>query len=651
MAIMIPDEIPETSPESEKIIFNNLKHAAQARDWVVFYSKYVENPRHSTRPREIDFIILIPEYCSVICLEVKGGHYEIRQGKWYKKSTNESLRSPLDQSSDAMYALKEQFKDSHFRPESLLSVDCAVAFTDGRIPSDANSPRRDANSPRHLALMIGSSKARNSDRLVDTLNNRADQMRPGKIKKALDNSLQSKLAQIDWHKLKTDLEANMEIGPEDPKTIFRSELETRRPQLLRLTADQVDSLDIAEENPRCTINGAAGTGKTVLAMELAKRRCEDGETVALLCSNPNLSHRFEQWAKELSDEYNGEIVAGTPATLPSWAFRNDSNSFARHQERLKNSPELEESLKFGYLHSKWSSFIRDTIDDLRQGGIFDYLVVDEAQNLCPVVDNPDQIFLKLMDAMLKGGLAGGRFTMFGDFAYQDIVFHQRNNALEGFKDGRDALQHFIGSRDLPRRSLRNNCRNTHEIADTVAKLTNIPSFPLSGVRGPDVQIEYFKTKKELQNQLNNLVCGLKKRKFRSSQIILLSSNADGFAPAAAYGGWELFNIDIRDSEEATLTGEEDVVNPQDTTSSDILRYSDVYDFQGLESEVAILVIPVTDDQIPIGGGVILPREDHLRKMLYTGMSRAKAMLIIVADESYRITVKRRLDIVRPPAHR
>ena len=76
------------------------------------------------------------------------------------------------------------------------------------------------------------------------------------------------------------------------------------------------------------------------------------------------------------------------------------------------------------------------------------------------------------------------------------------------------------------------------------------------------------------------------------------------------------------------------MNPGYTPSDDVLRYSNIYDFQGLESDVAILVIPKPDEQIVIGGGVTLPREEHLRKMLYTGMSRAKAMLIIVAHESY-----------------
>ena len=60
-----------------------------------------------------------------------------------------------------------------------------------------------------------------------------------------------------------------------------------------------------------------------------------------------------------------------------------------------------------------------------------------------------------------------------------------------------------------------------------------------------------------------------------------------------------------------------------------------YDFQGLESDLAILVLPVTENQVVLAGGVTLPHEDHLNRVLYTGMSRATTMLIIVAHESYR----------------
>jgi superfamily II DNA or RNA helicase len=208
-----------------------------------------------------------------------------------------------------------------------------------------------------------------------------------------------------------------------PKTITRSDLESLSLQLLRLTNDQRNSLKRVEINDRCVINGAAGTGKTVLAMELARQRCEAGETVALLCSNPNLSRRFKRWTETLSHKKGGRVVAGTPATLPSWAFRKDRTRSEKHRKRLRDSPELEASLKFGYLDEKWKQFIDETVEDLGQEGIFDYLIVDEAQNLC------DEVFLKLMDALLKDGLANGRWTVFGDFDYQNIVSPRLTRAV------------------------------------------------------------------------------------------------------------------------------------------------------------------------------------------------------------------------------
>jgi hypothetical protein len=80
---------------------------------------------------------------------------------------------------------------------------------------------------------------------------------------------------------------------------------------------------------------------------------------------------------------------------------------------------------------------------------------------------------------------------------------------------------------------------------------------------------------------------------------------------------------------------EEVMWVSGDSSPRTLRYSEVYDFQGLESDLAILVLPVTENQVVLAGGVTLPYEDHLNRVLYTGMSRATTMLVLVAHESYR----------------
>ncbi len=616
MPQMIPPEIPNDAPESEKIIFKNLMHAPQARDWVVFHSSYVENPKNSTKPREIDFIILIPDICAVICLEVKGGSYRIRNGQWYRFPSNELIISPLDQAKTAMFALKNEFGDSYFSRDSLLALGCAVVLTDAKTSKDLR---------RHVALLIESRDARDPDRLCEILKEYAEELPSRAAKEQLNKPIASQLAQVALDNLRRELEPPDMTITTKPETIFRSDLETRRPQLIRLTDDQLNSLKRVKLNDRCVIDGAAGTGKTVLAMKLAKQQYEKGESVALLCSNPYLSLRFMKWADTLSSESGGRIVAGTPATLPSIIFSEDNELLAMHLQRLKDSPELEGTLKLGYLDDGWQQFIEDTVEDLEQD--FDYLIVDEAQNLC------DEVFLKLMNALLKDGLINGRWTMFGDFTNQNIVSPDRSS------NGTDTLKHFglNWSNDV----LETNCRNTHEIAETVAKLVDINSPPISGVHGPLVQIEYFSSEMELEEVLDRLIGSLKSRDFFSRQIILLtSSDNTDFNAARPYGGWGLLNIRELQSAESPKDSEDVLVLDQ-LAPDNTLRYSDVYDFQGLESEVAILVLPVSENQTVLAGGAILPHHEHLRRILYTGMSRAKTMLIVVANESYK-------DFLEPP---
>ena len=615
MPQMIPPDISDDAPESEKIIFKNLMHASQARDWVVFHSNYVKNFKNPTKPREIDFIIFIPEGCAVICLEVKGGSYRIKNGQWYRFPSNEPIISPLDQAKTAMFALKNEFGDSYFSRDSLLSLGCTVVLTDAETSKDLR---------RHVALLIESRDARDPDRLCKILKEYAEELPSRAAKEQLNKPIASQLAQVKLDKLRRELEPPDMTITTRSETIFRSDLETLHPQLLRLTTDQLNSLKRVRLNDRCVIDGAAGTGKTVLAMELARQQCEEGKNVAMLCSNPYLSHRFMKWAETLSNERSGRIVAGTPATLPSIIFSKDSELLAMHSQRLKDSPQLEQTLKLGYLDDGWQLFIEDTVEDLEQD--FDYLIVDEAQNLC------NEVFLGLMNALLKGGLVNGHWTMFGDFANQNIVSPDRSS------NGTDALKHFglNWSNDV----LETNCRNTHEIAEAVAKFVDIDSPPISGVHGPLVQIEYFSSEMELEDILDRLIGSLKSRDFFSRQIILLSSNNTDFNAARSYGGWKLLNIRESQSVESPKDSE-DVLLPDQPAPDNTLRYSDVYDFQGLESEVAILVLPVSENQTVLAGGVILPHHEHLRRILYTGMSRAKTMLIVVANESYK-------DFLEPP---
>ena len=657
MPIMIPDPISDDVPVSEKIIFETLKLIPKARDWVIFHGIKIPSHDNSANLSKIDFIILIPSFVSVICLKIVGESYNTKHRELHNQSSDGIVELFLTQARHAMEALKNNYETPYFSPDSPLSLGYAVAFADEVKFMDTELPEhlapmfKDEKPLEYLALMIESSNevfnALDPYNLGTALESCAlkltEKFWEGWEELTIEKWEQRHFPWEDGQKilddLRFELEKTMRITSR-PERITRRDLETLRPQLLRLTTDQLNSLKRIGINDRCVIDGAAGTGKTVLAMELARQRCEAGETVALLCSNPNLSHRFVKWTKTLSNDNGGQVVASTPAMLPSWIFREHPVLKDRHQRRLVDSPGLEESLKRGYcLDDKWPSFIDETIEDLEEGSIFDYLIVDEAQNLC------DEIFLKLMNVLLKGGLADGRWAMFGDFTNQNIV----SSRLA--ENGREMLKNFGDGLHWSNDELETNCRNTHEIATAVAMLADIESLPMSGVHGPVVQIEYFASSDELGDMLDDLIVTWKDRGFESRDIILLSSGiGDEFnTNRSTYGGWRLRNIS-EVTEEGTDSVMEDILVPGGPTQSSILRYSDVYDFQGLESDLAILVMPLTDDLVKLAGGIALPRVEHLDRVLYTGMSRAKTMLIVVAHESYKEILRDRItswNLLRP----
>ena len=63
--------------------------------------------------------------------------------------------------------------------------------------------------------------------------------------------------------------------------------------LIELTKEQYRCLDQIDDNPRCLIQGSAGTGKTLLAIEETKKAVSKGKKVALFCFNTNLG----EWMK------------------------------------------------------------------------------------------------------------------------------------------------------------------------------------------------------------------------------------------------------------------------------------------------------------------------------------------------------------------
>lgn len=70
-------------------------------------------------------------------------------------------------------------------------------------------------------------------------------------------------------------------------------------RLVRLTCEQVKIMDALSVNNHLLIEGGAGTGKTMLAVNFARKQAEEGKRVLYLAFNKNLTHDVQRQVKDI----------------------------------------------------------------------------------------------------------------------------------------------------------------------------------------------------------------------------------------------------------------------------------------------------------------------------------------------------------------
>jgi len=222
---------------------------------------------------EIDFLI-----CSrkgIYVIEVKGGRIACEDGNWsyinrYGEA-NQSVEGPFKQAESALHGLRADLRAN--LPDALVAcftVGYAVMFPD--IIWEASGAEWDRQT------LADAKDLKNTERWLEKL------FRYWREK-------DFRLREPDSDQLKT------------VKSYLRPEFETAVPlhvqtarvseRIAALTEDQMNMLDVVGANPRVMCSGGAGTGKTFLAIELAKRWTAEGLRVALVCRSPFLKRFLE----------------------------------------------------------------------------------------------------------------------------------------------------------------------------------------------------------------------------------------------------------------------------------------------------------------------------------------------------------------------
>ncbi|MBK7063412.1 MAG: ATP-binding protein [Rubrivivax sp.] len=89
----------------------------------------------------------------------------------------------------------------------------------------------------------------------------------------------------------------------------RNDVELAEAAIRRFTDEQFEAIDHLEDNRRVLFKGPAGTGKTFLAIEAARRAVRAGRTVALLCFNSLLASWLKHEAESIAQEAKARALS------------------------------------------------------------------------------------------------------------------------------------------------------------------------------------------------------------------------------------------------------------------------------------------------------------------------------------------------------
>ena len=418
MAINVT-EIPRLANGAEKRVWQTLVDQLEPGDLVVPGQRVTDH----LKDHEVDFMVAI-EGAGIVCIEVKGGEVW-HDGHCWCQTRGARIHEiePVRQAREACYALRDFIESDPRWTQGRLRWDHMVVLPDAVIPADFALPE----CPRWKIVDRNDLKC-----LVDKL-------RYVLVRQELERPL---LTSAGIEQISTALSGR---GLPQRDVVARALGNESAADVL--TEQQSVILDAIRLLPRVEVRGGAGSGKTFLAMEQARRLAQRGQRVALVCYSHGLASYLQRiaatWPRRQRPGYVGEFHAlgvqwGAPEG-PDELVRTDATAHFWERDLPLQMADLAAQLGVGHR--------------------FDSVVIDEAQDFADTWWDP-------LLAALKDPVDGGIYV---------------------FSDEGQRVFDRVGSPPVPLVPLilDHNLRNTRQIANAFQPLVDHPMRFLGG-DGPAV---------------------------------------------------------------------------------------------------------------------------------------------------------------------
>lgn len=454
----IKEELGEI-PFSEKVVYDYLSSLND--DYTVFHSVQWSKINHRWKStwKENDFLVFNRKLGALV-LEVKGGEIEYRNATFYQRNTlsgevvelsPHKKKDPLSQAIDGVYHYRRIIDDVAHGLSDRFPVEAAVWF-----PSCSISQKFDL-FPDNYQSIKGAVLSYDDLERKTAIHD---------IFSFYDGYSKTSVSDEEYNQIINAIAQDFNLVA-SPKA-KHSELDN---EFLKLTNEQAALLDYISEQKSATIQGVAGTGKTLIAKEAARRFANENRQVLFLCFNKFLfSHLKREYPCKNVDYYNIHSL------LANYSPGSDTSTLEKRAAVLSD-------IDYACLD-------------------YDDVIIDEAQDFI----NEEICYFKKLAEM-----KGGHF----------LAFYDKNQLLTT-----EAVPQWINDSDC-KLLLTKNCRNTYEIAKTSYNVIDIETDKKTiKVRGEQPTISFVNSSPvdQVANLINKLTGD--EYGYEYSDIVILSMKTE-----------------------------------------------------------------------------------------------------------------------------
>ena len=493
MAIMIPTDGYFEPKSGEKDMFDALQKLPN--DYYVFHSYRLVQliPGKGLNENEIDFLIFNPNY-GCLFIECKNARVSRNEnGQWnYLKSENGmdkeiKMKDPFDQAFSAQHNLFNKLRETY--PEYKYNINNCKFMVAVWFPKYTKDEIQNTDfGPNVVKEIIMTREALlYKDETISQVKALMERMNKVHIVCKYEEEF---IEDGPGYKHSLSYYDAMNLYNKVLCPTFKAIVNVKKDYeqtYIELLDEQFVILDFLRYQRTAAISGASGTGKTLVAVERARRLSNSGERVLFLCYNKNL----REWLHRC---YSEDLKKVDFYTLDSFGCKKCKTSL--------------ESLSYYDLKDILETEI---IEDKFE---YQHIIVDEGQDFGRERADDSKI-LELFYEYGENPIDDKKNTSF-------FIFYDKNQLVNSKK-----LPTYIQNVDS-KLTLYKNCRNTKNIAATAYSLIELkPVLYDKAWTGEISNLYIYNNDDELKTKLGNLVDKLSKETGNDRVIISCADSLKG----------------------------------------------------------------------------------------------------------------------------